>query len=85
MQLLWGLYMDFASFTVSLPEPKCTKAQYLLAEPCLAAGCRQIPLKTIQELGGSANFWATAQPAIKPLLGAIDRMLSQEDTTSPMG
>ena len=61
--------MDFVKNQVKLPEPKCAKATYLLAEPALQPGCREVPLKLAQELAGSANFWASAQCAIKPLLG----------------
>ena len=82
-QLLWGLFMDFCLNLIRLPEPKCVKAQYLLAEAALAPGCRRVTLKLAQELAGSANYWATAQGAIRPVLGALNRMLTQEDRASP--
>ena len=43
-QLIWGLYMNFDTKVVRLPEQKCIKAQYLLAMPELR-GSRKVPLK----------------------------------------
>ena len=54
-QLIWGLHMDFNTQVASLPEPKCIKAQHLLALPALQYGTRRIPLKLVQEVRGSAQ------------------------------
>lgn len=74
--------MDAANLTVELPEPKCVKAADLLVHPALAFGERKIPLRSVQELRGCAQFWATAQQAIRPDLGAIDQLL-HEDPSAP--
>jgi len=76
MQLLWGLEMDVNALWVGLPAPKCVKASYLLATPQLQSGRRDVPLKLCQELRGSGEFWSVAQPALKPELAVIDRMMS---------
>ena len=73
-QLVWGLYIDVAKQRVALPEQKCTKASHLLASAELGYGSRRIPLKLAQELRGSAQFWASAQPSIMPELPVIDRL-----------
>ena len=81
-QLSWGIHMDFGTQEVRLPEQKCIKSQFLLALPELQPGCREVRLKTAQELRGSAQFWSTVQPAITPELGAHDHMLEQEQRGS---
>ena len=77
-QLIWGIYMDFGTQEVRLPEQKCIKAQFLLALPELQPGCREVRLKTAQESRGSARFRSTVQLAITPEIGALDHMLVQE-------
>ena len=74
-QLIWGLHMNFTPKTVRLPEPNCVKGRYLLALPELQPGCREVPLKVVQELRSSAQFWCAAQPAIGPELPVMDRLL----------
>jgi len=74
-QLVWGLYMHFGKKTTRLPEQKCIKAQYLLALPELAHGCRRVPVKLVQELRGTAQHWSSAQPAIRPELPVLDKLL----------
>ncbi|CAE8601345.1 unnamed protein product, partial [Polarella glacialis] len=81
-QLLWGLFMDFANFTVSLPDPKRIKAKYLLAEPSLRRGCRELKIKLAQELRGSAQYWTTAQPELHPELAVLDLMLNQAERST---
>ncbi|CAE8597095.1 unnamed protein product, partial [Polarella glacialis] len=81
-QLLWGLFMDFANFTVSLPDPKRIKAKYLLAEPSLRQGCRELKIKLVQELRGSAQYWTTAQPELHPELAVLDLMLNQAERST---
>ena len=81
-QLLWGLHMDANRMEVSLPEPKCVKAVYLLALPALQPGERKVPLKLAQELTGTAQYWATAHPAINPELAVLDRLLRQADQST---
>ena len=73
-QLIWGLHMSFDTKVVRLSEQKCIKAQYLLAMPELR-GSRKVPLKLAQELRGCAQFWATAQPSLRPELSGLDRLL----------
>ena len=70
--------MDVEGLRVQLPEPKAVKASYLLAVPQLQHGVREVPLKLAQELRGCAQFWSTAQPALKIELPVLDRMLSGE-------
>eukprot|EP00959_Pyramimonas_sp_CCMP1952_P074813 1563291-Pyramimonas_sp.AAC.1 len=67
-QLVWGLYLDVDKQRSRLPEPKCVKAAHLLAIDELRYGCRRVPIKVVQELRGSAQFWVATQPAIKPEL-----------------
>ena len=74
-QLVWGLFCDVARQLIRLPEPKCVKAAHLLAMAELRFGCRRVPIKIVQELRGSAQFWVATQPAIKPELPVIDRLL----------
>ena len=38
-------------------------------------GTRRVPVKLVQELRGSAQYWISAQPALGLELPAIDRML----------
>ena len=51
-QLFWGLYMDFDQQVISLPKPKRMKAKYLLAEPALQRGNRDVSLRLLQEVAG---------------------------------
>ena len=69
--------MDFNAKKVTLPEPKCVKAKFLLQLPELQPGCHEVPLRTVQEVRGCAQFWSVAQPAISPELPAIDRMMTR--------
>ncbi|CAE8678476.1 unnamed protein product, partial [Polarella glacialis] len=81
-QLLWGSSWIFANFTVSLPDPKRIKAKYLLAEPSLRRGCRELKIKLVQELRGSAQYWTTAQPELHPELAVLDLMLNQAERST---
>ncbi|CAE8593825.1 unnamed protein product, partial [Polarella glacialis] len=81
-QLLWGLFMDFANFAVSLPDPKRIKAKYLLADLSLRRGCRELKIKLAQELRGSAQYWTTAQPELHTELAVLDLMLNQADRST---
>ena len=63
-QLLWGLHMNFDLQEVRLPEPKRIKAKYLLGESALQRGCREVPLRLLQELIGCAQYWTVACPAL---------------------
>ena len=71
----WRLHVDSPLQKIRLPEPKCSKAKYLLASPELQPSCRRAPAKLFQELRGSAQFWSAALPAIRPELPVIDRLL----------
>lgn len=46
VQIVWGITMDFARERSVLPEPKAMKMRYLLAEPELAFGRRDVKLRT---------------------------------------
>ena len=70
-QLLWGLHMNFDTQEVRLPEPKRIKAKYLLGETALQRGCREVPLRLLQELIGCAQYWTVACPALTPHLPTL--------------
>ncbi|CAE7227233.1 unnamed protein product, partial [Symbiodinium sp. CCMP2456] len=74
-QLLWGLHMDFDDLTVTLPEPKRIKAKYLLSEPALARGNRQLPLGLLQEVIGCAQYWSVVCPELVPHLPSLYHLL----------
>ncbi|CAE8699451.1 unnamed protein product, partial [Polarella glacialis] len=81
-QLLWCLSMDLANFTISLSSPKIIKAKHLLAEPSLRRVCKELKVKLVQELQGSAQYWTTAQPEFHPELAVLDLMLNQAERTT---
>ena len=74
-QLLWGLHMNFDTQEVRLPEPKRIKAKYLLGETALQRGCREVPLRLLQELIGCAQYWTVACPALTPHLPTLYHLL----------
>ena len=74
-QLLWGLHMNFDTQEVRLPEPKRIKAKYLLGETALQRGCREVPLRLLQELIGCAQYWTVACPALAPHLPTLYHLL----------
>ncbi|CAE7220056.1 LCP2 [Symbiodinium sp. CCMP2456] len=74
-QLLWGLHMDFDDLTVTLPEPKRIKAKYLLNEPALARGNKQLPLGLLQEVIGCAQYWSVVCPELVPHLPSLYHLL----------
>ena len=90
-QLLWGLYMDFDRRIISLPEPKRMKAKYLLAEPALCRGHKEIPLRLLQEVAGCAQYWSIVCPELLPRLPALYRPMRGQagrgavDTSDPGG
>ena len=71
-QLLWGLYMDFDRKVISLPEPKRMKAKYLLAEPALCRGHKEVPLRLLQGVAGCAQYWSLVCPELLPRLPKMD-------------
>ena len=73
-QLLWGLYMNFDTLEVTLPEPKRIKAKYLLGEPSLHRGCASVPAKLLRELAGCAQYWAVC-PELRPHLATMYALL----------
>ena len=81
--LIWGFLYDTERGTCQLPEQKLLKGAYLVTEPCFDAGETRIPLLEVQRLRGNATFWQTVQPALKPELGAIDALLSQDTFGDP--
>ena len=83
-QLLWGLYMDFDKKLINLPEPKRMKAKYLLAEPALHRGRKEVPLRLLQEVAGCAQYWSLVCPELLPRLPALYRpMRGLGSSTSP--
>ena len=63
----------FDQQVISLPEPKRMKAKYLLAEPALQRGNRDVPLRLLQEVAGCAQYWSTVCPEMVPRLPALYR------------
>ena len=75
-QLLWGLYMNFDTLEVTVPEPKrIIKAKYLLGESALQRGCTSVPLKLLRELAGCAQYWAVVCPELRPHLATLYALL----------
>ena len=74
-QICWGLHVDTARETVKLPEAKVGKLQLLLADAAYAHGNKDVTLREVQVLRGTLNFAVVACPALKPELGAVDRMM----------
>ena len=56
--LLWGFHMHLNNMTIRLPEPKCVKATYMLAQPELQPGIRKVRSKAAHEVRGFFNFAA---------------------------
>jgi hypothetical protein len=81
--LLWGFHMHLnhrerpedLPGRIRLPEPKCVKGNFMLAQAALQTGVRVVPRKSGQEVAGFFNFASTSNVGIRPELGAIDRML----------
>ena len=62
-KLCWGIYMHFKEKTQRLPEPKCLRGKYLLELGDMQSGCRQVRVKIVQEVRGSAllKLWREPQ------------------------
>ena len=76
--------MDFDRQTISLPEPKRMKAKYLLAEPALQRGNRDVPVRLLQEVTGCAQYWSMVCPEMAPKLPALYRGAETKATPSAL-
>ena len=74
-KLCWGLIYNTEDETVSMPEPKIEKANYILADPGLDYGNQQVPMKLLEQYRGNQQYWALVMPAMRHLLGATDAMM----------
>lgn len=82
MKFILGILYDFEKEHVALPEPKRMKGQYLLADPALQPGVRNIQIRLVRELAGNVTHLASAQPGIL-LEPPIYDVLRQNDYDSP--
>ena len=74
-QTVWGVDMDTASTSASLPENRILKGAYLLSDPVYDPGNRCIRLIDMQRLRGTGQSWAIVIPQLLPELRVLDMFL----------
>eukprot|EP00971_Amphidinium_carterae_P346831 6488541-Amphidinium_carterae.1 len=72
---IWGLVMNTETNTVGLPEQRLQKGAHLLALPVYTTGNREVTLRDLQKLRGTAQSWTPVLPGLRLVLRAVDVFL----------
>ncbi|CAE7258876.1 unnamed protein product, partial [Symbiodinium microadriaticum] len=78
-KLIWGLEFDTEAGTCRLPPLKVERAYHLLQSGFFDAGQREVPLKEVQVLRGSQQFWLGVLPQLAPYLRSTNALLGPPD------
>eukprot|EP00971_Amphidinium_carterae_P311340 6188068-Amphidinium_carterae.1 len=62
---VWGLVINTTANTIGLPEQRLLKGAHLLALPAYTAGNRDLTLRDVQRLRGTAQSWTTVLPGLR--------------------
>ena len=79
VKLIWGLLYNTLLLCCSIPKAKVEKAYHLLHMAEFSRGCTDIPIKLVQELRGSQQFWSWIKRNRPPFFGATDALLACPD------
>ena len=74
-KLIWGLEFDTEAGTCRLPPLKVERAYHVLQSGFFDAGQREVPLKEVQVLRGSQQFWLGVLPQLAPYLRSTNALL----------
>eukprot|EP00971_Amphidinium_carterae_P105852 2096399-Amphidinium_carterae.2 len=72
---VWGLAINTMTDTIGLPEQRLLKGAHLLALPAYTAGNRDLTLRDVQRLRGTAQSWTTVLPGLRLVLRSVDLFL----------
>ncbi|CAE7545999.1 unnamed protein product [Symbiodinium sp. CCMP2592] len=78
-KLIWGLEFDTEAGTCRLPPLKVERAYHVLQSPYFDAGQTKVPLKEVQVLRGSQQFWLGVLPQLAPYLQSTNALLGPAD------
>ena len=74
-KLIWGLEFNTEAGTCRLPPLKVERAYHVLQSGFFDAGQREVPLKEVQVLRGSQQFWLGVLPQLAPYLRSTNALL----------
>ncbi|CAE7766338.1 kptA [Symbiodinium sp. CCMP2592] len=78
-KLIWGLEFDTEAGTCRLPPLKVERAYHVLQSRYFDAGQTKVPLKEVQVLRGSQQFWLGVLPQLAPYLQSTNALLGPAD------
>ena len=79
-KLIWGLEFDTEEGTCRLPPLKVERAYHVLQSSHFDAGQRKVPLREVQVLRGSQQFWLGVLPQLVPYLQSTNALLGPADS-----
>ena len=82
-KLIWGLEFDTEAGTCRLPPLKVERAYHILQSGFFDAGQREVPLKEVQVLRGSQQFWLGVLPQLAPYLRSTNALLGPPNEKGP--